>query len=339
MHPGMSQDLHNACHITKVPSGNTKPGALILDLDNTLTDTRAWFADFILPATAIVASELKSDAGLVNLIYADIAKATTLHEYAFAIECIACRLASHRHLSQKRISEVAHLFWQAFSAAHPNIRVYRGVIETLRTIRAAFPLFQIIIMTDSPEWVALERLHLTGILPYVDGVVAIRSDEPKLRYKGYRHNIADSRARIETLMSMVPTKHLRIKMAIPSAYAKPSSAGIELISSRLGPSCKQLIIVGDKDGKEGIAAHNFRVNSHRSGMSHKTIDFVRAAYGNHDLHHERYQTLGEHIPSLQSSAGNGGRNISVTASLDSFMELPTVLEQALQKPQSFFLAA
>lgn len=316
----------------------SEPAALLLDLDNTLTDTRAWFADFILPATALIATELRSDMRLVNRIFADIARATTLHEYAFVVECIACKLASHRHISHKRIAEVTNLFWQAFAAAHPAISLYPGVRETLSKIRNDFPQTKIIILTDSPEWVALERLHLTGILPLLDGVVAIRTEDPHLRYKGYKENLKASRLRIETKMAQITSSHLHIKMAIPAQYAKPSSAGIELIAGRLDPSIKQLVIVGDKDSKEGLAAQHWRHSEAALGKHGRTIDFVRAHYGNHDLEHPRYSMLAEHIPSLQSK-GSSPAEVPVKASLENFSHLPEILQAILSGTKHDYQAA
>ncbi len=305
-----------------------RPCALLLDLDNTLTDTRAWFADFILPATALVADQLNHDKKLVNSLFADIAKATTLHEYAFAVESIAFKLSAHRILSQNHIAEVAHLFWQAFARAHSTIALYPGVLETLNSIRSQFPETTIIILTDSPEWVAIERLQLTGVLPLVDGVVAIRSEQPRLRCKAYNDTLHLSRKRIEKIIAEIDTDHLRLQMAIPAAYAKPSSAGIELIASRLDQSIKQIVIVGDKDSKEGQAAQHWRQQESRVAGSSRSIDFVRADYGNHDLDHPRYVELAKHIPSLKSTR-TAPLEVPLAASLKDFSELPSALERIL----------
>lgn len=294
---------------------------LLLDLDNTLTDTRRWFADFILDATAELASDLKTSSRVVNSHFADVAIATTLHEYAFVVEAISCRISAHRHLSYKKISCISEQFWQRFSSAHQKIELYKGVRETLSRIRAHYKGLRIIILTDSPEWVALQRLHITGILPLIDGLVAIRTEEPKLRQRGYRDCIRTTRHRIESTQSKINKNHLMLNLSIPAAFAKPSSSGIELIAKRLGVTAGQMIICGDKDTKEGQAAERCRRRQLSAGNPENAIHFVRADYGNHDLNHSRYTDLAKEIRSLSSSASKLSEPVPVADSIEKFEDL------------------
>ncbi|MFA7337530.1 MAG: HAD hydrolase-like protein [Candidatus Obscuribacterales bacterium] len=302
---------------------------LLLDLDNTLTDTRRWFADFILDATADLASAMRAPASVINNLFAEVARATTLHEYGFAVEEIACRLKLHRSLSYRKIEEMSEHFWQSFASAHKKIEVYQGVHETLAQIRTQHQGLKIVVLTDSPEWVALERLSLTNLLPFVDGVVAIRTEDPRVRQRGYRDCIKSTRRRIEAVQEKINKQHLLLNMSVPSAFAKPSAGGIELIAKRLGVVSGQIIICGDKDTKEGLAAAQWRKKQQLHGHVDRPIHFVRANYGNHDLDHSRYLELASHIPSLSSGKGKDTPAVPVLSSLDRFDQLNDVLADTL----------
>jgi phosphoglycolate phosphatase-like HAD superfamily hydrolase len=323
-------------------SGADSNHILILDLDNTLTDTRSWFADFILESTAELASAFMTDTSIVNTIYAEVASTTTLHEYAFAVEAISSKLSLQRSLSFKTIEAAAEKFWQRFAQAHPKINLYDGVIETLKRLRAHTPDLKMIILTDSPEWVALQRLSITGILPLVDGVVAIKTEEPSLRHQGYRGCIEATRQRIEAAMANEKTEHLILNLALPAKFAKPSSAGIELIRSRLGAMPGQLIICGDKDSKEGKAAAHWRKRQEQMGTNENPIHFIRANYGNHDLNHPRYAELSKQISSLASPAECKKapeivpieKLATVTSSIERFEQLPALLNEILDRTGS-----
>ncbi len=320
----------------RAPSNIFKP-ILLLDLDNTLTDTRAWFADFILASTAELASAFAADTSVVNDQFAEVASTTTLHEYAYIVEAIASKLRIQRTLSFEKIEMISEQFWQRFDQAHRKIELYDGVIETLKRIRVRYESLEIIILTDSPEWVALQRLSLTGLLPLVDGVVAIRTEEPALKHKGYQRCITAARQRVERAMSKIQTEHLALNLAIPASFAKPSSAGIELIINRLGAMPGQVIICGDKDSKEGKAAAQWRMQEAKQGKKDNPIHFVRANYGNHDLHHPRYRELGEHISSLKISAKNGAPEL-VSNSIERFEHLQSSLSEILERTGSEFAA-
>lgn len=302
---------------------------LLLDLDNTLTDTRRWFADFILGATAELASAMQAPTSLINNLFAEVASATTLHEYGYAVEEIACRLKLHRSLSYKKIEEMSEQFWQSFAKAHQKIEVYQGVHDTLAQIRAQHKSLKIVVLTDSPEWVALERLSLTNLLPLIDGVVAIRTEDPKVRQRGYRDCIKSTRRRIDAVQEKVNKQHLFLNVSVPSALAKPSAGGIELIAKRLGLVSGQIIICGDKDTKEGLAASQWRQKQQLHGHVDRPIHFVRANYGNHDLDHPRYLELASHIPSLSSSKGKDTPAVPVLSSLDRFDQLNDALADTL----------
>lgn len=279
---------------------NATKHVLLLDLDNTLTDTRRWFANFILNSNEELAHALKIHPELLNRYYGDVALATTLHEYAFVVETIAAKVKAHRHLSQQKIMALAESFWDSFQKQHQNIQVYEGVHQTLASLRAHFRSLDIIILTDSPDWVAIERLALTGLLPLVHGVVAIRTEMPELRHSRYRECLQKSKERILSIKHKHDTRHLKLKLAISKACAKPSCAGIELIARTLDSALGELMICGDKDTKEGMAAQNWRQYQRLTSEPTKDIHFIKADYGNYDLTHSLYQELEKQIHSLKA---------------------------------------
>ncbi|MCC7527619.1 MAG: hypothetical protein IT342_03790 [Candidatus Melainabacteria bacterium] len=301
----------------------------MLDLDNTLTDTRRWFADFILDATFELAHMLNTPQSAINNLFAEVAQATTLHEYAFVVEAICSRLNLQKILTYQTIRGAAQQFWRRFGSEHEKIQLYDGVRETLGQMRIQFKNLKIIILTDSPEWVALERLSITGILPLVDGVAAIRTEEPKLRHAGYADCLQETRQRVDAIQEKTSKRHLLLNLSMPASFAKPSSAGVELVAKRLGLASGQIIICGDKDTKEGQAAHQYRQMQLHSGTPKNQIDFVRADYGNHDLHHSRYVNLSKHIRSLSGSQSVDFAPVPVSSAIGRFDQLPAVLGELL----------
>lgn len=306
---------------------------LLLDMDNTLTDTRAWFADFILQATEEVSTLLKEEHRSFNQLFADVAQSTTLHEYAYVIEAIASKLKKHRSISHRSIERASRRFWQSFHHAHRQIKIYDGVHEVLASIRKRFPGLRLVILTDSPEWVTMERLALTGLMPLIDGVVAIRTDMPKLRNRGYQRGLKLRHDEIIERMSQIDRRHLQLQMAIPAAYAKPSSAGVELAARRLHAEDK-LIIVGDKESKEGLAAENWRQNKvdkaqTECSLEQCSIDFIKADWGNHDLDHHRYRELQSHIPSLKAGSTPLDREVRIRSTAASLAQLPELIAEIL----------
>jgi FMN phosphatase YigB (HAD superfamily) len=313
-------------HPQRIPNAEQ---VLLLDLDNTLTDTRRWFADFILDATFELAHHLNVSPSVINSLFAEVAQATTLHEYAFVVESICSRLNLHKILTCQTIRSATQQFWQRFASEHQKIQLYDGVRETLGQMRVQFKDLKIIILTDSPEWVALERLSITGILPLVDGVVAIRTEEPKLRHAGYADCLHETRQRVDAIQEKISKRHLLLNLSMPASFAKPSSAGVELVAKRLGLASGQIIICGDKDTKEGQAANQFRKWQRLSGMPENRIDFVRADYGNHDLHHSRYVNLAKQIRSLSGSQSLDFAPVPVSSAIGRFDQLPAVLGELL----------
>ncbi|CAN5721500.1 hypothetical protein BH10CYA1_BH10CYA1_48210 [soil metagenome] len=305
----------------------TSNSLLLLDLDNTITDTRRWFADCILDLTAELALALGEEHSLINEVFAQVATATTLHEYAYMVEVIAHRLESHKKVSFKYLRNISQLFWMRFLEHHQRIELYHGVIETLVEIRVRYPALKIVILTDSPEWIALERLALVGVLPLVDGVVAIRSEAPNLKHTGYRSGIKVVKERLEFMQSRLKRSHLKLNLAVPASFAKPSAAGIELITKRLGVSSAELIIVGDKDGKEGLAAANWRRYKSIVSGGNPAIHFVRAEYGNHDIADSRYSHLSKQIRSLKAPTAAVIPEIPLRRSINKFAEILDTVDE------------
>lgn len=325
---------HALDHSRRLPViNNSQHHLLLLDLDNTLTDTRSWFASFILDSTRMLAQALDIPHNIVNKHYADVAQATTLHEYAYIVETIASKLKAHKKVSYNELAQHTNAFWEAFHLAHPRLEVYEGVHQTLTEIREEYKNVDIVILTDSPEWVALERLSLTGLLPLIDGLVAIRTETPKLRHRGYRDCLKSTKQRLDNIHNRHETDHLKLNIAIPSIFAKPSSAGIELAAERLGCDSGQIIICGDKDGKEGQAAQNWRLRQAATGNTQNSIHFIKADYGNHDLHHPQYQELEKHIPSLKAAkpGHESPYQVPMFKALEQFAHLANSLEQILSQ--------
>lgn len=308
---------------------NDLEGLLLLDLDNTLTDTRAWYANKILDLTAELASSFAVPTNLINCLLADIAMATTLHEYGFLVEVMASRLRAHRQLSARQISEISSRFWQEFFNHHESIKLYDGIFETIKNIKRRHKNLKIVILTDSPEWIAMERLSLVGLLPLVDGVAAIKTIAPRPGNLSYRECIENAKKRISQRLELVDKAHLKLNISLPANFAKPSHKGIEIVIKKLGLKRGQIIICGDKDTKEGLAAATWRAHRKPHLDGFRNIHFIRADYGNHDIHDPKYRDLAEQIGSLKAPVLQGSFGVPVHRAIDRAEHLLTVVEEIM----------
>jgi hypothetical protein len=116
-------------------------------------------------------------------------------------------------------------------------------------------------------------------------------------------------------------------MSLPAVYCKPSSAGIELILNRLGfANPESVIICGDRETKEGMAAHNWRLSRAACGLKADAIHYVRALYGQADYHEPKYAHLAGQIDSLAITAIPEHLPCSISADIETFDGLLQVID-------------
>jgi len=283
----------------------------------------------ILDLTGKLADSFGVAPDVVNYLFADIAGSTTLHEYAHMVESIASRLGAHHRMTPAQISAVTRAYWMSFLQRHQEICLYDGVVETLTEIRRKHRDIQIIILTDAPEWIAVERLWQVGILHLIDGVAAIKTVAPRLELNLYNQCIKDTRSFLRERMKRIDRSHLKLTVSLPRSFAKPSHLGIDVVVRKLGLKRGKVIICGDKDTKEGEAAE--RWSQRRKSDYHSEIFFVRADYGNHDVDDPRYVHLSKKITSLKAPERPVKGALPQSRAIDKFTQLAELIQELFGK--------
>lgn len=297
-------------------SGSTVDSVIIFDIDSTVADTKPWFAQTILPLTTKIAAKFGCDEARIFKLFAKFAMKTSLHEYAFIVESIADECPD-LNLSAELVSEVADDFWRAFNLAHCEIEGYPELVETLRHLRSTCPGTAIVALTDAPDFLSPSRLAHIGALPHFDGIVAIECARKEMKNPAYRVCELESRHRME-MMQQGRCDGLLLQASLPHPFAKPSDVGIGLIIEWLGLPADRVIICGDKESKEGLAAENWhKANPHAEGE----ITYLRAYYGAKDVMDEQYVKLGKKISTMAPKAPADDHGIRVHADLETFKDI------------------
>jgi len=299
-----------------LPSGKPVNGVLIFDIDSTVADTKPWFADIILPLIEKLAAKFGCPAPRIHQLFAKLAMETSLHEYGYVVERIADECPDLA-LSAELVSEAAAEFWKGFSVAHYSIQPYPALVETLKRLRKNCPGMAIVALTDAPDFLAPARLAHIGALPYFDGIVAIESRRPDLKNQAYVVCELESRHRMET-MQLGYCENLVMQASLPFEHAKPSDVGIGFIIEWLGLDADQVVICGDKETKEGLAATNWHI-ANPEAPGH--ITYLRAFYGVRDVMEKKFVELGKKIPTMAPKAPADDHGIHIDADLHTFADI------------------
>lgn len=273
----------------------------------------------ILSLTHRLADGLGVSHHAVNRAYAHIAVETTLHEYAFLVERLVDAWQPKLKVTPEQVAVLADEFWRAFDEEHRRLTAYDGVVQALAGLQDAIPDIAVAILTDAPEDIAVERLSILGVLPYVDGIVAVKSETPVLENPNLAGCVDASLLRIAARMAL--GRNLQLQVAVPPQHAKPSAVGLGVIVEWLGVQPGNVFILGDKTSKEGAAAAGW----HQSHLNR--IRFLRAAYG--DVNDEAHLHAGMHISSLASKGPERTDGVPVHAHLDEFPQLMRCLAESL----------
>ncbi len=303
-------------------SGAPVDSVLIFDIDSTIADTKPWFADTILPLSRKLANKFGCDQARVNHLIAALCVKSSLHEYGCVVESIA-DACPDLNLSPELVSEAAEEFWRSFNAEHFKIQAYPELVKTLHSLRANCPGMAIVALTDAPDFLAPRRLANIGALPFFDGIVAIQNVKPELQNPAYAVCELESLHRME-MEKIGLCDQLMLQASLPHQTAKPSDKGIGLIIEWLNLSADRVIICGDKEGKEGLAAENWhKANPEAKGE----ITYLRALYGARDVMDEQFVELGKQIPTMAPKPLSDDHGITIHADLNSLAEIVPFVEK------------
>jgi phosphoglycolate phosphatase-like HAD superfamily hydrolase len=253
------------------------------------------------------------------MAYAQVAVDTTLHEYAFLVELIVDKWVPRLSVAPEQVSALAEQFWAEFDRHHLRLTPYGGVVQALAELQDAIPDMAVAVLTDCPEDIAVERLSILGVLPYIDGIVAVKSQPPQLEDPALEACVDASARRIAARIEL--GRQLQLQVAVAPEHAKPSAVGLGVIVEWLQVQPGNVFILGDKTTKEGLAAVSWH-NENR-------IRFLRAAYG--DVPCERHVIAGMHITSLVSKGKESTDGVLVHQHLDAFPRLIQCLTTSLSR--------
>ena len=205
--------------------------AVVFDVDNTLYN----FVDFFAPAFRAMVHTLAhrlgvAEATLEGAFKAVYAKYHSL-EYRYAIQ----ELSVVEGRSKEEIDQLVYSAHVAFSRSRrKRLEPYPGTAETLKWLRSAG--FLVVAYTDSPVYLATNRLAALGVRPLIDFIVAWGPERSEVeeagRHEGRPWFIDGSGTGARVL-------------AIGSAERKPCEAVLARIAKRLELDVSESYAVGD----------------------------------------------------------------------------------------------
>jgi FMN phosphatase YigB (HAD superfamily) len=231
-----------------------RPGSVqlvSLDIDHTLIDTfgaavPAWRESMPIVAARLGITEEEACARMGKVIARQLA-----HDYPW---WLAHAFASLWQGSiEEFVEQVEAPFWAAQDRyMRTHLRVYPGVFDALETLKNNG--VKIICVTDATYYVALARLHLTGLSQYVDGVYALDVNrEPWAVPSEEWLKFGDHRVRT---FEAEYSKHFALCNKMPASWAKPKPFGIWKACADFGVEPADVYHAGDSLGKDVLLAAN-----------------------------------------------------------------------------------
>jgi FMN phosphatase YigB (HAD superfamily) len=212
--------------------GRPAIGVLVTDMDNTLFDWLAmWHAAFGAMLERLIADSGVPRETLVREIY-QLHQEHGTTEYAFVIQALPSLRA--RHPGEDLRARYAGAIETYRAARRGTLRLYPGVLDTLRALRAAGT--RVIAYTESLAYYAAYRVRALGL----DGVLHTLYSPPD-------HALPDG-ATPETIRRY-PPEHYRLGATVHrhtrAGAWKPDAAVLRGILDELGTAPDEVVYVGD----------------------------------------------------------------------------------------------
>jgi FMN phosphatase YigB (HAD superfamily) len=235
---------------------NTKPGIrpgsgklVSLDIDHTMLNTfngqvPAWRESLPVVAARLGISLDEACARMGAVIAKQLA-----HDYPW---WLAHAFASIWQGSiEEFVEQVEAPFWAAQDRyMRTHIQVYPGVFDTLATLRDNG--VKIICLTDATYYVALARLHYTGLAPFVDGVYALDVNRESSAVPSEEWlSFGDNRMRS---FEEAYSRHIPVCHKLPESWSKPKPFGIWKACEDFGVNPADVYHAGDSLGKDVLLA-------------------------------------------------------------------------------------
>lgn len=219
---------------------------IILDIDNTVFD---WMTYYI-PAFK---AQLQSVEKVTGIPYLELAKECQevftqngSVEYPFVIQQLPLVNTYYKNDVERMLSECVEPSRQKFNdVAYSNLKSYKSVIPTLKSIKELHPDAKIVALTDAPRYIAMWKCGKLELLHYFDAIYGLQ--DPRLP-------IVNG---VPAVTREILLKHLERKSfgftgkirILPDEYEKPGVKGMKsiLIDYELDEleDKKQIIYVGD----------------------------------------------------------------------------------------------
>lgn len=208
-----------------------------------------------------------------------MSRTSSLHDYIHVWHEIVRGFEDFK-IDEQSLMEIIEQFFSIFEAHHATIRPYGDPVSVLEKLSKRPEVVNVLI-TDGPDYVAETRSNLIKILPYFDGLIAIRSELPDI--EGQHLSDCFRADRIERMRQDVPRDHLALNVGLPEAHAKPSPIGLGLAMEFFSVPPSRTLIIGDNVAKEGMAAFNLYDAQRRHDPQAQRVRFIRALYGQQKL--------------------------------------------------------
>ena len=227
--------------------------AVILDMDNTLYDWVSYFVPAVRAMLAEAARLLDIDEAQLreDLRAVHVARGNTEHPFALLeTRTVASHLTALSR--QERYDFLKPAFTAFNNVRDQRLRLYPGVLETLKAIRGAgCRLFG---HTEATDINISSRARSLGLHGLLEAIYAPR-------FTGLAHPLGGKRQRSRETVAVRP---------LPSTARKPDPSSIQLILKEIGVQADRCLYVGDSLAKDVAMARNAGILAAwaRYGTSH-----------------------------------------------------------------------
>jgi phosphoglycolate phosphatase-like HAD superfamily hydrolase len=227
-------------------SGKLATSVLALDLDDTLTPSAKYDAEFYFPALFELTDPLELDRNEVVRVH-HIHEQKKVHSIEYLITELVAR-AAHARGQKPTISDTDLLPIQLkfndlrFSEQFES---FPNVAETLAEIRRCYPGIVIIVITLCRDWHA--PLRLGKLLQYIDGIVAVQPEPPLVSLEYFPRCVSATSLRLEKLYAQEEElcEHLILDLSLPAAQSKPEKYGPQFVQGWARVPAERVVFVGN----------------------------------------------------------------------------------------------
>jgi phosphoglycolate phosphatase len=199
-----------------------------MDIDNTVFDWVHYYVNCLGEMLNAVSEITGTDKKILAAECKDIFTKENSIEYPFVVQQMPSVVSYYAGDYRKLIDEAVAKARDSFlDKAQSHLVAYEGVLETMKSIKEAYPELKIAALTDAPRYVAMWKLNKLGLLGFFDSIYGL--GDPRIPVSNDRKTVLVSE---EILIKHLEGSQFEFSGAVrilPDEYEKPGKRGLKTI--------------------------------------------------------------------------------------------------------------